>query len=294
MGVKATIELVADVRATLGEGPVWDGARGVLWWVDILAGRLHRFDPRSGDDSVIEVGSLIGAVALRRDGSLVAAVVEGILALDPDGSSSPRLVLPLGAPDDGLRCNDAKCDPAGRLWVGRMSRQTDPGAGCLLRVEPDLSVTTVLSDLTIPNGLGWSADGHTMYFTDSTWREVRAYAYEPRTGALGEGRTLLALGPDDGVPDGLTVDAEDHVWVARWGAGRVDRVAPDGRVVDRVELPAAQATSCTFGGPDLGDLYITTARERFSPEDEAREPQAGGLFRCRPGVHGVPPVPFAG
>jgi sugar lactone lactonase YvrE len=148
--------------------------------------------------------------------------------------------------------------------------------------------------LAIPNGLGWSADGRTMYFTDSTWREVRAYPFHPATGAIGDGRTLLALSNDGGLPDGLTIDAEDHVWVACWGAGRVVRVAPDGVVVDRVELPVSQVTSCTFGGPDLADLYITTARERFDAADAAREPQAGGLFRCRPGMRGVPTVRFAG
>jgi sugar lactone lactonase YvrE len=135
-----------------------------------------------------------------------------------------------------------------------------------------------------------------MYFTDSTWGEVRAHPYDPATGTMGDGRPLVRFPADGAVPDGLAVDAEGHLWVARWGAGCVVRVAPDGSVVDRVDLPVSRVTSCTFGGEDLGDLYITTARgdDAASKTDPGREPLAGGLFRCRPGVRGVLPVAFAG
>jgi len=290
---QATLELVADARATLGEGPVWDEVRGVLWWVDITAGQVRRFDPNAGDDRAVDVGSPVGAVALRRGGTLLAALADGLGTLDPDGGSL-RTLLPLGGDEGRLRCNDGKCDATGRFWVERMALDAAPGAGALLRVDPDLTVSTHLTGLTIPNGLGWSPDGRTMYFVDSTWREVRAYPYDPATGTMGDGRILARL-PDDGsVPDGLTVDEEGHLWVSRWGGSCVVRVAPDGSVVDRIELPVTRVTSCTFGGRDLGDLYITTARGGADAADLAREPLAGGLFRCRPGVRGMLPARFAG
>lgn len=291
---QATLEMAVDAGATVGEGPVWDASRGVLWWVDILGCVVHRFDPRDGSDRTLPVGSTVGAVALRRDGRLLVALADEFATMDPDTGRVDSLVR--FAPRDGrpLRCNDGKCDPAGRFWVGRMASDGAAGEGSLLRVDPDLAMVTRMSGLAIPNGLGWSLDGRRMYFLDSAWCEVREHPYDPATGAMGEGRPLVRF-PDDGtVPDGLTVDAEGHLWVARWGAGCVVRVAPNGQVVDRIDLPVSQVSSCTFGGQDLGDLYITTAHEDFSPADFTREPLAGGLFRCRPGVRGPLPIPFAG
>lgn len=292
-GGQATLELVTDARAGVGEGPVWDAARGVVWWVDIPAGLVHRFDPRIGTDREFEVGSAVGAVALRHDATLVAALAEVLAQLDPDtGRLATVLSFVAGGPP--LRCNDGKCDPAGRFWVGRMTMDGALGEGSLLCVDSDLAVTTRQVGLAIPNGLGWSLDGSRMYFIDSSWREVREYPYDPATGAIGEPRTLVWFPEDGSVPDGLTIDAEGHLWVARWGAGCVVRVSPDGAIVDRIDLPVSRVSSCTFGGEDLGDLYITTARGDASPAELAGEPLAGGLFRCRPAVGGVLPVPFAG
>lgn len=291
---QATLELVVDAGATVGEGPVWDATRGILWWVDITAGVVLQHDPRDGSHRTLPVGAAVGAVALRRDGRLMIALADELATLDPDTGRVESLAR--FAPGDRrpLRCNDGKCDPTGRFWVGRMTPDGAVGEGSLLRVDSDLSMVTRMSGLAIPNGLGWSLDGRRMYFLDSAWCEVREYPYDPASGVMGEGRPLVRF-PDDGtVPDGLTMDADGHLWVARWGAGCVVRVAPDGTVVGRVDLPVSQATSCTFGGDDLGDLYITTAHEGFTAGDFAREPLAGGLFRCRPGVRGLLPTPFAG
>ena len=290
---QATLELVVDARATVGEGPVWDATRSVLWWVDIPAGMVHCFEPRTGADRTVAVGSPVGAVALRRDGTLLVALAERLAVVDPDSGRLESL-LSFAPGDRPLRCNDGKCDPAGRFWVGRMAPDGAPGEGALLRIDAHLALSERLTGLAIPNGLGWSLDGRRMYFVDSAWGEVRAYPYDPETGAMGDGRPLVQFPNDGSVPDGLTVDAEGHLWVARWGAGCVVRIAPDGSIAGRVDLPVSQVSSGTFGGDDLGDLYITTAREDFSAADLAREPLAGGLFRCRPGVRGLPPIPFAG
>jgi sugar lactone lactonase YvrE len=284
------VELVVDAHASVGEGPVWDAGRGVLWWVDITAGLVHRFDPHEGIDAAILVGASVGCVALRGDGSLLVALPDRLSVLDPERGTVEKLLdLPDG---QGIRSNDGKCDPAGRLWLGRMADNATAGRGSLLRVDPDLAVVPVTSGLTIPNGLGWSEDGRTMYFVDSPCCEVRRYEYDLATGRMGDGRRLIAF-PDDGsVPDGLTLDAEGCIWVARWAAGCVVRVAPDGELLERIDFPVSQTTSCAFGGDDLGDLYVTSAHEDFGPGDFAREPLAGGLFRCRPGVGGHAPARF--
>ena len=284
-------ELVVDAHAYLGEGPVWDERRGVLWWVDITPGLIHRYDPRTGLDTAVPAGSQAGCVVLRRDGNLIAALADRIAVVDPEHRTVTTL-LRFEDGDAALCCNDGKCDPAGRLWLDRMAPDTSPGRGRLVRVDPNLTVETAITGLTVPNGIGWSADGRIMYFTDSAWSEVRRYDYDITTGRMGQGSVLIAF-PDDGsVPDGLTVDAEGCIWLARWGAGCVVRVSPDGHLLARIELPVSQTTSCAFGGEDLGDLYITTAHEDFGPRDFAREPLAGGLFRIRPGVRGLAPARF--
>ncbi len=272
---------------------MWDARRGLLWWVDIPAGLVHAFHPRTRVDRAIDVLAPVGAVALRSDGKLLAALADRLVVLDPE-TGRLETFLGFGEGEAALRCNDGKCDPAGRFWIGRMDvRGSDP-IGSLLRIDSEtVQATPVLSGLTIPNGLGWSPDGGTMYYVDSTWHEVRAYEFNVRTGGISDERVLVRF-PDDGSgPDGLSVDEEGCLWVARWGAGCVARVSPEGVIIGGVEVAAvSQVSSCSFGGDDMADLYITTAHEDFSPDDLVREPHAGGLFHCRPGVRGLPPTPF--
>jgi sugar lactone lactonase YvrE len=284
-----TPELVVVAHASLGEGPLWDPERKLLWWVDILGGIVHAFDPASGQDQAIEVGQAVGAVVLRRDGSLFVFAENAILTLEPaTGRISTALEFPVETPR--RRSNDAKADPSGRVWFGRMTWDHAPGAASLCRLDADMTISTLFEGLAIPNGMAWTADGRTMYFAESASQKVFAYDFDANLGSPTAAREFYDVSPvTSAVPDGLTLDAEGCMWLGTWTGRSVVRISPAGEMIDRIELPVSQVTSCAFGGPDLADLYITTAREDFTADDDVREPLAGCLFRVRPGVRGLPP-----
>src|SRR3954453_17358371 len=287
------LELVVDAHASLGEGALWDEREGCLWWVDLLAGIVHRTDPATGADRTISIGGTIGSIALRERGGLVAAVDDGVGFLDVD-TGQFELVVPLAAGDPEMRSNDGKVDRAGRFWVGTMTYDGDTPVGALYRVDADLTVQPMVEDVTISNGLDWSADGRTMYYIDSPTQRVDRFDFDRATGTLANRRPAVTIPPDVGLPDGMTVDAEDHLWVALWDGWAVHRYTPDGTLDRRIDVPAAQVTSVAFGGPDLDELFITTAQLDFPPDGEPNQPHAGGLFRCRPGVRGRAANGFAG
>jgi sugar lactone lactonase YvrE len=286
-----TADLVLDAHATLGEGPVWDADGGVLWWVDIEGRRIHRFDPATSADTSFETASMVGAVAIRASGGLMAALADGVWTVDPE-SGAAELFVGLGEPPE-VRSNDAKCDPAGRFLVGTMAFDNSP-IGSLYSVEADGSLRRLLDQLSIANGMAWSADGGTLYYIDSPLRRVDAFDYDLATGAISRRRPYLVF--DDRVPkpDGMSIDAEGGLWIAFWDAAEIRRYGP-GRELDVVvRVPASQVTSCAFSGPDLRDLYITSATTGLSAEALAEQPHAGGLFHVRAAVPGVLPHRFAG
>ncbi|MFE3670220.1 SMP-30/gluconolactonase/LRE family protein [Streptomyces goshikiensis] len=286
----------------LSEGPVWDAGRGDVLWVDITAGLVHRGELVDRDDdsglpdlrltATVELDRPVGAVAPCASGGLLAAAGTAFLRIDDAGA-----VTEYGAPvlpDDGTprRMNDAKCDPRGRLLAGTMAYDAARDAGALYRLDPDGTVTTLLSPVTISNGLGWSPDGRLLYYADSPTRRVDLFDHDPATGALSRRRAFADTGPA-GVPDGLAVDTEGRVWVAVWGAGQVRAYTPDGTLHTVVTVPASQVSSCAFAGPELDLLVITTAADGLTARQLAAEPDAGRLFVCRPGVTGLPVPPFA-
>jgi len=290
---KAGVELVLDARVRLGEGPVWDDAAAELVWVDILEGIVHRTSPRTGRDVVLDVGRPVGSVGLRRGGGLVLATDDGFRVHDP-GATTTRLIAAVEADDPLTRMNDGKVDPAGRFWAGTMAFDEVSVMGSLYRLDPDGTVTTMLTGVGISNGLDWSADGSTMYFIDSPTRGVDTFRWDGATGTIADRRRLVTIGPDEGKPDGMTLDAEGYLWVACWDGWRVRRYAPDGSFDREIRFPAAHVSSVAFGGPDLDELYVTTAWHMVDPADRAAQPTAGSLFRCRPGVKGLPSARFAG
>ncbi|WP_455361840.1 SMP-30/gluconolactonase/LRE family protein [Streptomyces sp. SYSU K21746] len=283
----------------LCEGPVWDHDLQELLWVDITAGLIHRGSlvPRADGSGLPDVlprtalapGGQVGAVQPTRSGALIAAVSTSLVKITDDGCPEQLAALPL--PLDGVRrrLNDAACDPRGRLLAGTMAYDTTPGAGSLYRLGPD-GLRVLLDSVTISNGLGWSPDGALMYYADSPTGRVDVFDYDLATGTPSGRRPFAAI--DGGVPDGLTVDREGNVWVAVWGAGQVRAFAPDGVCHTVVDVGASHVSSVAFAGPTLDTLVITTATEELSEQQLHEEQHAGRLFVCRPGIAGLPTVPF--
>jgi sugar lactone lactonase YvrE len=283
----AAVECVLNARAELGEGPRWDARHQRLLWVDIMRGRIHAFSPARAGCRSVDVGRPVGALAGTVDGGVILAVAGGFARLDWD---SGQIRMLAGAEEDRPqnRMNDGACDPAGRFWAGTMALDEGPQAGALYRLDADLTVHTMLTGVTISNGIGWSADGREMYYIDSPTRRIDAFDFDLGTGAIARRRPFTEIPAEAGIPDGLTVDAEGFVWVALWGGSALRRYAPDGALERTVPLPVSHPTSCAFGGAGLDELYVTSARRPLSAQERAREPMAGGLLRLRPGVVGRP------
>lgn len=264
----------------LSEGPRWDEQRQELLWVDILGRGFHRAT-LTGDGQPLEVRTMaldrhVGAVAPAIGGGYVLAAGQGFLFVDEAGS-----VRELAQPEAGhveVRMNDGACDPQGRFWAGTMAYDESPGAGTLYRLELDGSCSTVLTGLTISNGIGWSPDGGTMYLSDSGTGTVDAFGFDGASGAIEGRRTLVHIDQAGVAPDGLTVDEQGDLWVALYGGWAVNRYAADGALRATVDIPVAQATSCAFGGGDRRTLFVTSGRERLDEAALERQPDAGRVF----------------
>jgi sugar lactone lactonase YvrE len=289
--VSGQLRPVSAEVAELGEGPRWDAGAGELLWVDIMAGVLRRA-VEDGDGlrtvAVFAIGEPLGAAAPLADGNgWLLAAAGGFRHLDPGGTVTALL----DTEPAGVRMNDAACDLDGRFWAGSMAYDQRPGAGRLLRCDPDGTVHVVLPDATVSNGLGWSPDGRTLYHADSGAGVVTAYPVDG--GELGEGRELIR--PERGVPDGLTVDEEGCVWVALNGGGEVRRYDPAGATLSVWPLPVSRPTSVAIGGASGRRLFVTTAWEDLTPEQRAAEPDAGRVFAADDAGAGAPAVrPYRG
>lgn len=245
--------VMTEIRAQCGEGPVATRDGRELLWVDILGQELHRTSLADGRTATFNVPSVIGAVAERAPGGMVAAVAEGFAAIDDNGVY--ELMSDFLPP--GERMNDAKCDVTGRFWSGSTAMDFTPGAGCLHVLEPDWSRRCVLDGLTLPNGLGWSPDNGTFYLVDSRQCSLFAFDFDLVRGRLGRKRLLVSFDARDGRPDGLTVADDGSIWVAVYGGGRVDVFDPDGGKLGQVDVPVQQPTSCALD--TCGRLWVTSA-----------------------------------
>lgn len=290
-------ELVAEpcdiAPLELGESCRWDEQRAELLFVDVLAGDFYRARVAGRELDVLErrhlEGHLTAVAPVAGDqGGWIVALTRSLCYLAPDGSLT-ELAGPEHHNAPHVRLNDGACDSAGRFWVGSMAYDSRPGAGSLYRFSEATGIEKMRGGVTISNGIGWSGDDETMFYVDSGAATIEAFAYDARSGQLGERRLVAEFDAAlEGVPDGLCVDAEDNLWVAIWGGHEIRRYSPAGERRETVRVAAAQPSSCALGGPSGTTLYITTARDGLSAEQLAAEPDSGRVFRCEVGVAGRP------
>ncbi len=293
--MSVSIECVAPTRSELGEGAVWDNEDQRLWWVDITGGLIHRFDPESGQNETFDFGEPVGCLARRRAGGLVVAAKSGFWTFDPESGARE----PVSDPEEHLpdnRFNDGTTDMQGRFWAGTMKDGGEPERlGCFYRLDPDMTVTAWRDGIYTTNGLAFSPDGRTMYFSDSNpaVRMIWAADYDTDTGEPGEPRVFFDTRQVAGRPDGGTVDAEGCYWQAGVSGWQLYRIAPDGTLDRTIDVPVEKPTKPMFGGPRLDTLYFTSLKAGLDPNRP--QPEAGSLFAVTGlGVSGVPQVRFAG
>jgi D-xylonolactonase len=273
--------MIADYQCLTGEGPLWHPDESRVYWVDIPAGRLFRYDPATGHHEQCYQGDVIGGFTLQADGSLLLFGARGAVVVWREGSV--HTIIDEIPAERESRFNDVIADPAGRVFCGTMSSPTAKGR--LYRLDCDGTLSVVVENVGTSNGLGFTPDRRGMYYTDSPTHEICRYDYDQATGAINNRRIFVTTPADEGVPDGMTVDAEGYVWGARWDGSCLVRYTPEGQEVLRIPFPAKKVSSVIFGGPDYTDIYVTTAGGQDKAENG---PGAGALFRLSLGIRGVP------
>jgi sugar lactone lactonase YvrE len=285
------VEHILAIRCKLGEGPLWHAKEGLLYWVDIEGHCFYRLDPTGGGPPErFDVGLPVGALAFRASGGLLLATRDGFAFWDAATQSLDFIVDP-EADKPTSRFNDGAVDRHGRFWAGTMGGGDN---NALYRLDPDGSLHEMETGVGVSNGIGWSPDNKTMYYADSPRKTIYAYDYDAVSGAI-SGRRDFVYDPDEpGFPDGLTVDSEGFIWSARWGGWGLLRYDPAGKLERKIPMPVEYPTSCIFGGPDLGELYITSAWTALGEKRKDEQPLAGYLFLLKTTVSGILEPEFAG
>ena len=278
--MKHNLILAYQTEAVLGEGSIWNHEKKVLHWVDILNGHIHTFDPIKNLNETINTEFMVGTVVPSEDGGFVIATNFGFFQLD-EFDKIPDFIL---HPEKALkenRFNDGKCDPRGRFWAGTMSLNEEPKKGSLYCLEKGLC-RKMEEGVSISNGIVWTSDHKKMYYVDTPEKCVFVYDFDVETGNISNKKVAFHIPDDQGSPDGMTIDAEDKLWIAHWGGSQVARWDPlTGEKLYTINIPATQVTSVAFGGTTLNDIYITTARVGLSDEELKKQPLAGSLFCYR-------------
>lgn len=278
------VQRCLPVRNRLGEGPIWNAEEGALYWVDIEGQAYHRFVPSTGDQERVEVGLLLGVMRFRRGGGMVMATSQGIQFWDPVA----RRLTPVANPEAGkpnARFNDGAVDPQGRFWAGTMA----PGSGytsSLYRLDLDHRLQRIDTGIGTSNGIAWSLDGKTLYFTDSPAKVIYAYDFDPVSGDVVNRRPFIHTPDEPGFPDGLIVDSQGCLWSARWGGWKINRYDPAGKPERVIPMPVEFPTSCVFGGADLTDLYITSAWTELGEQGKDSQPMSGDIFLLHTDIRG--------
>ena len=287
-------ELLHEAKAYLGEGPVWDSHSQTLYWLDILNRRIF-----ANADLLLQLDDVAGCIAARKNGGFILALKAdeaqrfSFAGLDL-GSAKLTLLSALENELPGNRFNDGKCDPRGRFIAGTMDLAENDPTGSLYSFD-GRSITKLLSGITISNGLTWSPDHKTFYYIDTPTREVRAFDYDIESGAIANSRVAVYVHESLGWPDGMTSDMQGNLWIAMWGGAQVTKWDPNtGKLLEQFPVPALNVSSCIFGGKDLNELYITSARKGLDEAALARYPLTGGVFRLKTNVEGMPTFEFTG
>lgn len=271
-------QILTSHISSLGEGPVWDDRENRILWVDIEQGHIHLYSPKAREHRILHTGELIGAVALRENGGLIAVLQSGFAIVDPETGAVEKLADPESQMPSN-RFNDGKCDPQGRFWAGTMSVRDTPGAGNLYVLEPDFSVSIKKEKVTCSNGMAWSPDGSILYYIDTPTRQVVAFDFDSQSGTISSERVVVEVAEEHGFPDGMTIDSEGMLWIGLWDGWKVARFDPrSGKLIHQIPLPVSRVTSCTFGGDKLQDMYITSARMGLSEGGIAEQPLSGSVF----------------
>lgn len=282
------LELAIDAKATLGEGPCWDSKKRLLYWVDILEKKVHSYNPITNENKTIFLEQMVGSVVPSESGNMILALENGFHSLNPDTEELQAIYDPESHLQDN-RFNDGKCDPAGRFWAGTTDSVGISGEGALYCLDTDLTVKKKLEQVSTSNGLAWSPNHNYMYFIDTPTRKVVRFDYDINTGHIKDPQDVIVIPKEEGLPDGMTVDEEGMLWIAHWGGSKVSRWNPvNGEQLLTISIPALYVTSCTFGGSDLNELYITTARMHST------DSSAGGVFRIKMNIRGCPTYQFNG
>lgn len=290
------IECVVQCADILGEVPRWCERTQKLWWVDVRRPALQSYEPATKHYAAqrLPPDMVTGSMSLREQGGFLLATVNGIFTFDPTSGQAPACIAHPEKGREGIRLNDGRSDRRGRFWVGSMHDTLREPFGTLYRVDPDHSVHPMLSDFVLPNSITWSPDDRVMYFADTHRQMVWCFDYDIDSGSISNRRVFKDWTHQKGRPDGAVVDAEGFLWTCMVATGHLVRQAPDGQVVRTIQLPVTNPTCPAFGGEGLKTLFITSHSQRFTHEEQVREPLAGALLALDVGVSGLVESRFKG
>ena len=284
---KVQVELTYESKSILGEGAFWDHKNKRLYWVDIDGMKVHIYDPKTKENKSFDTPTQVGTVVPKNKAEAVIALADGVYILNTD-TGAINLLSDVESEMTYNRFNDGKCDPNGNLWIGSMHfKQSSPKAN-LYKVDPMGKATKMLDSITISNGIVWTQDKTTMYYIDTPTMHIRAFDFDPINSTISNERIAVVVPESLGYPDGMAIDSEDKLWVGLWNGNSVARFDPiKGTLMSKIEVPAHNVTSCSFGGKNFETLYITTASVDMTEEEQKKYPLAGSLFEVKPGVKGV-------